>query len=97
MAKKELTLKQQAFIDEYLIDFKVKERDLYNDGERAETITTNRYRFWDKGRSLEHLGRCLAMYQEPGDKVGLGLGKLAGVLKASLEMKQKLLKGGNAD
>ena len=62
MAKKELTLKQQAFIDEYLIDFKVKERDLYNDGERAETITTNRYRFGIKAGHWSTWGdvwRCI--------------------------------------
>jgi phage terminase small subunit len=44
-----------------IASFEVKERALYNDGERVETITTYKYKFRDKGRSLERLGCWLGM------------------------------------
>jgi len=59
--------------------------------------TITKYRLLDKGRSLERLGRYLAMYQEPGDKTGEGLSALAGVMTKALEMKRKLLESVNAD
>jgi hypothetical protein len=38
----------------------------------------------------------MGICEEPGDKVAHGLGALAGMLKEALEMKTKLLEGGNA-
>ena len=79
-----------------IASFEIKELDLYANGERVETITDYKYKFWDKGRSLERLGRGLGMYKEPGDKVGQGLEKLTGVLEEALKRKRKLLESVNA-
>ena len=68
----------------------IREQDIFNDdGEVIQTITTYKYKFWDKGQALNRLEKIHGLHQPKDAGLEAGLEKLGDRLAAAIERVKK--------